>query len=546
MDVAILTGGGAIGPAAPPAPPAGEPVLDEAFASLVDAGAFETPVVRPRVDEPRLGETPPLLSLLPLLAGWQPAAPPQPALDADATGTAPVAEGEAVPEAIADGTDVAVAVGATPVAWPTAGEPGPALSPAPGATENAGSPAATVASAAVAPPAPGTTPVPTAPDLAPERAVGTNLSATTSQTPPAAAATGPDAGAPANASTEPPPAVAQPHREPLPAGARGPDVPLPPTAKADASVPDVPVASVDDTPAALSAEPRAENEFGPAPAAVKPAVEPAPSPTGRMDAVRQSARAALARALSAVRGDDEASVGRVVTPPLASAPPPAEVPVVQAAQIPLVPTGVVEATVAEPTAAPAFTVQAVSSGTFGFSRDGARDGQHEWYGRRAGAPFAMMADPLTSGVATGPLGAPFTATATAQADAPAGRQAEVPDLTPQFVRSLRMQWQGGLGEAKFLLNPEHLGEVSVQLRVGPDGVTAGIQSASPLVRGWIATHADELREALAAHGLDLRALVVDEPPDERRQHGQRQPRDEDRDADAGSLNGEGVDFASLL
>jgi len=53
---------------------------------------------------------------------------------------------------------------------------------------------------------------------------------------------------------------------------------------------------------------------------------------------------------------------------------------------------------------------------------------------------------------------------------------------PQVVKAIRLQWKQGLGEARIRLEPEHLGEVRVSLRVQAGAVTAVVTAENPTVQ----------------------------------------------------------------
>jgi flagellar hook-length control protein FliK len=82
------------------------------------------------------------------------------------------------------------------------------------------------------------------------------------------------------------------------------------------------------------------------------------------------------------------------------------------------------------------------------------------------------------------------------------------DLAPQIVQALKMQWHGGIGEARIRLQPEYLGELSITIRVERGVVTASLTSDTPAVREWLQGHESLLRQGLAGHGLQLDRLVV--------------------------------------
>jgi flagellar hook-length control protein FliK len=89
------------------------------------------------------------------------------------------------------------------------------------------------------------------------------------------------------------------------------------------------------------------------------------------------------------------------------------------------------------------------------------------------------------------------------------------DVTLQIVQSMRMQFRDGIGEAVLKLNPEHLGSVSISLRVENGGLKANVQADLPAVRQWLESQQDTLRHALADHGLRLDRFDVE--PDAQRQ-----------------------------
>jgi flagellar hook-length control protein FliK len=93
-------------------------------------------------------------------------------------------------------------------------------------------------------------------------------------------------------------------------------------------------------------------------------------------------------------------------------------------------------------------------------------------------------------------------------------------VTDQIVRGMQLQMKGNVGEARITLAPEHLGEVVVEMRVEKDGVVATLRADTPAVRGWLATHQDDLRAGLADVGLRLDDLQVSERDSQR---GRQQP-----------------------
>jgi flagellar hook-length control protein FliK len=90
-------------------------------------------------------------------------------------------------------------------------------------------------------------------------------------------------------------------------------------------------------------------------------------------------------------------------------------------------------------------------------------------------------------------------------------------VMPQIVQAMRVQMRNGVGEARVQLEPEHLGAVTVALRIEHGRVTATITADAPDVRRWIDGHQSMLRDALADQGLELTRFVVnpDSDPPER-------------------------------
>ena len=99
----------------------------------------------------------------------------------------------------------------------------------------------------------------------------------------------------------------------------------------------------------------------------------------------------------------------------------------------------------------------------------------------------------------------------------------------QIVKSIRMQWTGGVGEARVTLKPGYLGEVTASIKVEQGVVTATLQADTPEVRRWMESHTATLRDALVDHGLRLDRLTVGEPerqatPGDRQAKSRQQPR----------------------
>ena len=123
----------------------------------------------------------------------------------------------------------------------------------------------------------------------------------------------------------------------------------------------------------------------------------------------------------------------------------------------------------------------------------------------------------------------LTASAPAMAAAPGVpvSSTATPDAgtLPQLVQAIRLQVRAGGGDAVVRLNPEHLGAVSISLRVERGVVSATVHAESPAVRQWLEEHESSLRDGLSGHGLFLDRFVVQRDgrqPEQR--HSEDQPR----------------------
>jgi hypothetical protein len=89
--------------------------------------------------------------------------------------------------------------------------------------------------------------------------------------------------------------------------------------------------------------------------------------------------------------------------------------------------------------------------------------------------------------------------------------ADAAELAPQIVQAIKVQWQGGTGEARIRLHPEYLGELTIAIRIERGGaVTASLEAGSSSVRQWLQTNESSLRQGLADQGLHLERLQVSE------------------------------------
>ncbi len=131
---------------------------------------------------------------------------------------------------------------------------------------------------------------------------------------------------------------------------------------------------------------------------------------------------------------------------------------------------------------------------------------------------------LQAGVPGMSASATHAATCGTLLSASAGQAAPADDVVlPQLVRAMRLQVAGGVGEARIQLDPEHLGAVTVNLRVEGGVVSAVVTAEQAGVRQWIESHEASLRQALAEQGLLLDRLHVERdgrPPGEGPSQGQ--------------------------
>jgi flagellar hook-length control protein FliK len=97
-------------------------------------------------------------------------------------------------------------------------------------------------------------------------------------------------------------------------------------------------------------------------------------------------------------------------------------------------------------------------------------------------------------------------------------------VVPQVVKSMQMQVKAGGGDMTLTLTPEHLGTVTIELRVDQQKVSASLGADTAAVRGWIAAHEQDLKAGLADLGLQLEEFVVrDDDPRQQREREQQQP-----------------------
>jgi hypothetical protein len=119
-------------------------------------------------------------------------------------------------------------------------------------------------------------------------------------------------------------------------------------------------------------------------------------------------------------------------------------------------------------------------------------------------------EPLS--VRTGPLSSPAV-----RVGWTADTRPSLPEETAnQIVQAIRLQITRHGGEATIRLEPKHFGELSITVRVDQGQVSARLQAESPVVREYLQTHQNLLRDSLADQQLTLGKFDVAEPPAEAR------------------------------
>jgi flagellar hook-length control protein FliK len=129
-----------------------------------------------------------------------------------------------------------------------------------------------------------------------------------------------------------------------------------------------------------------------------------------------------------------------------------------------------------------------------------------------------------------PSAAPAQAPAAAVlSPAPSSAATETPgaDNVGRLVQAMRVIARPGAWEANVRLNPEHLGDVSIAVRVERNAVTAVVNAESAGVCEWLESQEQAVRNGMAEHGLQLDRFVVQrdgqrrEAPEQEQQQGRR-------------------------
>jgi flagellar hook-length control protein FliK len=119
------------------------------------------------------------------------------------------------------------------------------------------------------------------------------------------------------------------------------------------------------------------------------------------------------------------------------------------------------------------------------------------------APAAPVAAPQTA--ASPNVGTPAAAVVTAPA--PQG-ETPGPENVGRLVQAMRVIARPGAWEANVRLNPEHLGDVSIAIRVERNTVSAVVNAEGAGVRQWLESQEDAVRSGMAEHGLQLDRFIV--------------------------------------
>jgi flagellar hook-length control protein FliK len=96
-----------------------------------------------------------------------------------------------------------------------------------------------------------------------------------------------------------------------------------------------------------------------------------------------------------------------------------------------------------------------------------------------------------------------------------------PENVGRLIDSMKFQVKQGVQEATVRLNPEHLGEVTISVRVERGAVSAVIHTDTPAVQQWLESQEGKLRSGLSEQGMHLERFYV-------HRDGQQQAREQQR------------------
>jgi hypothetical protein len=86
--------------------------------------------------------------------------------------------------------------------------------------------------------------------------------------------------------------------------------------------------------------------------------------------------------------------------------------------------------------------------------------------------------------------------------------------TQQLVQAMRVIGRGAAWEAVVHIRPEHLGPVTLSVRVEGTSVSATVDADAAAVRQWLEAQRDDVRARLEEHGLELDQFIVRRDGDE--------------------------------
>ncbi len=122
-------------------------------------------------------------------------------------------------------------------------------------------------------------------------------------------------------------------------------------------------------------------------------------------------------------------------------------------------------------------------------------------GRAPASVVAASAAPAPAAAVTTPIAAAAPAPTTS-AETPG------PENVGRLVQAMRVIARPGAWEANVRLNPEHLGEVSIAVRVERNTVSAVVNAEAVGVRQWLESQEQAVRNGMAEHGLQLDRFIV--------------------------------------
>ena len=146
----------------------------------------------------------------------------------------------------------------------------------------------------------------------------------------------------------------------------------------------------------------------------------------------------------------------------------------------------------------------------------APSGAHE----SANGPAPVFSLPGQPAVAPAPIAAPVAVVPAAPTEVDA-------ENVQTLVQAMRVTAKAGGWEATVRLKPEHLGEVTIALRVDGKNVSAIVQAESAGVRQWLMSQEDAVRSGMSEHGLQLDRFTVSKDG-QRREAEEQQPQQQRR------------------